>query len=131
MESRSILLEHTLVLAGESVDCDTVWQGWPSEAQISLKEYESHIQRNIEDLLSTDVKKFDLFIRKDSTISDAGSETDEKRSLLESNSVRSGCNSMIYSAPSSPRRKDGYSAIRQNDECSTCVRSFFCQENDV
>lgn len=39
MEAGSILLEHTLVLAGESVDANFVWQGWPSNVQISLETY--------------------------------------------------------------------------------------------
>ena len=28
MEKHSIMLEHTLVLSGESVDSGSVWQGW-------------------------------------------------------------------------------------------------------
>lgn len=36
MEKNSMLLEHTLVLAGERVDQGVAWQGWPSSQQIPL-----------------------------------------------------------------------------------------------
>merc|ERR1711991_624332 len=55
MEDGSVLLEHTLVLAGESVDADTVWQGWPSDVQMSRKNYESHILFTIEESMQNDV----------------------------------------------------------------------------
>ncbi len=42
MEGRSVLLEHTLVLAGETVECGAVWQGWPSASQRSLAGHRSH-----------------------------------------------------------------------------------------
>jgi len=35
MEPRSMLLEHTLVMPGETVDTETVVQGWPSRKQLS------------------------------------------------------------------------------------------------
>jgi hypothetical protein len=45
MESHSILLEHTLVLAGEVVSVGSVWQGWPTRTQLGLKDYRSTINR--------------------------------------------------------------------------------------
>lgn len=39
MENHSAMLEHTLVLAGETVDNGKVWQGWPSATQLSLNAY--------------------------------------------------------------------------------------------
>lgn len=41
---KSILLEHTLILAGDVVDSGTVWQGWPSKTQISLEEHRMNVQ---------------------------------------------------------------------------------------
>ena len=39
MEENSILLEHTLILLGETVEPSTVWQGWPCKVSKSLKEH--------------------------------------------------------------------------------------------
>ena len=39
-----MLLEHTLVLSGETVSENSVWQGWPNEALMSLKEYREHMK---------------------------------------------------------------------------------------
>ena len=39
-----MLLEHTLVLAGETVECGTAWQGWPSASQRSLNSHRSHVK---------------------------------------------------------------------------------------
>lgn len=44
MDAHSILLEHTLVMAGEVVDCGSVWQGWPSKSQISLTKYRAQVR---------------------------------------------------------------------------------------
>lgn len=44
MECRSMLLEHTLVLAGETVESGTVWQGWPSDSQKSLNSHRSRVK---------------------------------------------------------------------------------------
>ena len=52
MEDGSILLEHTLVLAGESVDSNTVWQGWPSDVQMTLKDYYSHLQFKVDEAIA-------------------------------------------------------------------------------
>eukprot|EP01038_Epipyxis_sp_PR26KG_P006462 gene6462-8890_t len=48
MDAHSIMLEHTLVMAGETVDSGSVWQGWPSRSQISLKRYRQGVQRILE-----------------------------------------------------------------------------------
>ena len=39
MSDYSIMLEHTLVLAGDIVDSGAVWQGWPSSTHISLERH--------------------------------------------------------------------------------------------
>lgn len=48
MEPHSILLEHTLVLAGEQVEAGSVWQGWPSRSQVSLKAYRQQVNYNLD-----------------------------------------------------------------------------------
>ena len=45
MEDHSILLEHTLALAGETVEEGKVWQGWPSSRKLSLEDYRHDVQR--------------------------------------------------------------------------------------
>jgi len=35
-DQNSMMLEHTLVMAGETVDMGSVWQGWPSSSSTSL-----------------------------------------------------------------------------------------------
>jgi hypothetical protein len=37
MADHSIIVEHTLVLAGDTVDMGSVWQGWPSHTHIPLE----------------------------------------------------------------------------------------------
>jgi hypothetical protein len=51
MEPFSILQEHTLVLAGESVDVGSVWQGWPSSGAQRLEDYRSALRRHLEVIL--------------------------------------------------------------------------------
>lgn len=46
-----MLQEHTLVLAGESVDCGTSWQGWPSRQQVGLESYRASLRRQLEVIL--------------------------------------------------------------------------------
>lgn len=43
MEAHSILLEHTLVLAGEQVESGSVWQGWPNRSQVPLKDHRAKV----------------------------------------------------------------------------------------
>lgn len=50
MQDHSILQEHTLVLAGEEVEAGSVWQGWPTRTQISLKEHRANIQEILDEL---------------------------------------------------------------------------------
>ena len=45
MDDHSILLEHTLILAGDCVDTQTVWQGWPSKVSKSLKQHQDDLVR--------------------------------------------------------------------------------------
>ncbi|CAK9253069.1 unnamed protein product [Sphagnum jensenii] len=67
MDNHSVMLEHTLVLAGETVDSGQVWQvmrvehqliqfifwrffpcqGWPSATQIPLDTYRDHMRRAV------------------------------------------------------------------------------------
>lgn len=47
MDAHSILLEHTLVLAGETVECGSVWQGWPSQTQISLTKHRQLLSQKL------------------------------------------------------------------------------------
>ena len=60
MEPHSIMLEHTLVLAGEAVDIGSVWQGWPSRSQVSLDVHRESIRRQFNSILrhNTDALKF-------------------------------------------------------------------------
>ena len=51
MESHSMMLEHTLVMAGECVDEGTVWQGWPSKRQFPLHHHRSNVRKHL-DLLA-------------------------------------------------------------------------------
>lgn len=39
------MLEHTLVLSGETVDTGSVWQGWPAEKKFFLEDYRIDIRR--------------------------------------------------------------------------------------
>ncbi|RYG69938.1 hypothetical protein EON64_01440 [archaeon] len=50
MQAHSILQEHTLVLAGEEVEAGSVWQGWPTRSQISLKEHRGRVQDILDEL---------------------------------------------------------------------------------
>ena len=47
MENHSIMLEHTLVLAGDTVDCGQVWQGWPSKNQLNLTAYREKLWKKL------------------------------------------------------------------------------------
>ena len=44
MDAHSIMLEHTLVMAGEVVDCGSVWQGWPSSSRTTLEKYRAQVR---------------------------------------------------------------------------------------
>ncbi len=45
MDDYSIMLEHTLVLSGETVDTGSVWQGWPAGKKFFLEDYRSDMRR--------------------------------------------------------------------------------------
>ena len=51
MEPHSIMLEHTLVMAGEVVDSGSVLQGWPSRGRISLSDYRSEVKTEKKSLI--------------------------------------------------------------------------------
>ena len=44
MESHSMMLEHTLVMSGETCDQDTVWQGWPANSIFPLHQYRTQFE---------------------------------------------------------------------------------------
>ena len=46
-----MMLEHTLVMAGECVDEGTVWQGWPSKQQFPLTQHRANVRKHL-DLLA-------------------------------------------------------------------------------
>ena len=48
MEDQCVLLEHTLVLSGEVLSYGSVWQGWPSEVHMPLKDYYDHMASLLE-----------------------------------------------------------------------------------
>jgi carbonic anhydrase/acetyltransferase-like protein (isoleucine patch superfamily) len=49
MDSYSILLEHTLVLAGDVVDSGSVLQGWPSNNHIYLAHHRERMKLLLDD----------------------------------------------------------------------------------
>mmetsp|Transcript_1799 Transcript_1799/g.2830 ORF Transcript_1799/g.2830 Transcript_1799/m.2830 type:complete len:1652 (-) Transcript_1799:132-5087(-) len=48
MADHSIMLEHTLVLAGDCIDTGSVWQGWPSCTHNSLDVYRKNVMRMVD-----------------------------------------------------------------------------------
>ena len=62
MEDDSMMLEHTLVMSGESVDKGTAWQGWPAR---NFQDIEQH-QLCIADMLGGD-QKHKRFCKRHST----------------------------------------------------------------
>lgn len=52
MEPHAVMQEHTLVLAGETVDSGSVWQGWPSKSQTSLESHRQVMQSLLDDAVS-------------------------------------------------------------------------------
>ena len=47
MGYRGMLLEHTLILSGDSVSSLSVWQGWPSKVELPLKIHQRNVQRRL------------------------------------------------------------------------------------
>lgn len=123
MEDGSILLEHTLVLAGESVDADTVWQGWPSDVQMSRKNYEAHISFTIEESMQNDV---DFILSSGSShpltrLSRSRERLSEHQGLLDVSNPSYNSNNF------NERRSGGYSVIRDNKKSGLCsFRGVFC-----
>ena len=74
MEARAILLEHTLVLAGETVESGTVWQGWPSSTQETLSLHRSRIKRLLDRSLEFRVTT--------TSANDAAKDGQQKKPLL-------------------------------------------------
>jgi acetyltransferase-like isoleucine patch superfamily enzyme len=62
MEEKSILLEHTLVLAGEVAESGSVWQGWPSISQQNLIVHRQRVSAALDKSLA-----FNKFIDPSST----------------------------------------------------------------
>ena len=50
MDDHSVMLEHTLVLAGEVVDSGMVWQGWPCMKQFSLDVHRRSVRTHLDNL---------------------------------------------------------------------------------
>ena len=50
MDDHSVMLEHTLALAGEVVDSGMVWQGWPCTKQFSLESHRRSVRTHLDDL---------------------------------------------------------------------------------
>lgn len=44
LDAHSVLLEHTLVMAGEVVESGTVWQGWPARSRRSLVQHRAEVK---------------------------------------------------------------------------------------
>ena len=47
MESGSCMLEHTLVMSGECLDEDMVWQGWPCRSQTTAQKYKRDLHKQL------------------------------------------------------------------------------------
>ena len=129
MEDKSILLEHTLVLAGESVDGGTVWQGWPSDVQMSLKDYQEHISNTIDEAVyAEDVSYVNNVTggrrklgrsRSGKHLLDVGSSFKEKEALLQG-----GSSSSSYSVDKKQGISGGYSTIRDHQSACGCVHNL-------
>eukprot|EP01038_Epipyxis_sp_PR26KG_P009637 gene9637-12976_t len=57
MEAESMLLEHTLVMSGEVVDTGSVWQGWPSRAQMTRAQHRRNIDQCLEEGIETELER--------------------------------------------------------------------------
>jgi hypothetical protein len=80
MEDHSILLEHTLVISGETVDRGSVWQGWPSQLHYPLREHRD----GLTNLLSTrDLDLMTIFLSTNSASSLASMIRRKKRQQVD------------------------------------------------
>lgn len=106
MEAHTILLEHTLVLAGEKVEAGSVWQGWPSRSQSSLKEHRLMITQQLEEVN----KRHVAILRAASS------------SLL---ALHDSNNSNGSSAATRRNSSGGYSAIEMNEVTDDAAESGY------
>lgn len=68
------MLEHTLVLSGETVDSGSVWQGWPAKKKFFLEDYRSDIRRV---LTKTFFKRFSTSLTGSTSKSSNSSDLDD------------------------------------------------------
>lgn len=137
MEDGSILLEHTLVLAGESADSNTVWQGWPSDVQMDLHDYQAHIKSNIDEAIIADIDSLHYSDTIRTSTSRSSNMELEKQSLLDGSSSRynttTGKDEQGGSgSPSSGsgNSKLGYSSIRDTEKTTRCFNGLtLCGDN--
>jgi hypothetical protein len=76
MEDHSILMEHTLVISGETVDYGSVWQGWPSQLHYPIREHRDGLT-NL--LSSKDLDLMTIFLSTNSASSMASMIRRKKR----------------------------------------------------
>jgi hypothetical protein len=76
MEDHSILMEHTLVISGETVDYGSVWQGWPSQLHYPIREHRDGLT-NL--LSSKDLDLMSIFLSTNSASSMASMIRRKKR----------------------------------------------------
>ena len=91
MDAHSMLLEHTLVMAGETVDCGSVWQGWPTRSQITLLKHRStsHQQLSIlNKLYLTEMKTFSVLDDNNIHDDDDDDNGDDENAKQKSKSIR-------------------------------------------
>ena len=127
MEDRSILLEHTLVLAGESVDNDTVWQGWPSDVQMSLQDYQQHISNTIDEAIYADDVSYVNSVsggRRKLGRSKSGKHLLDVSSNENQALLQDGISSSSYNSSKKQSAKGGYSVIRDHQSTCGCVHSL-------
>ena len=96
MDAHSMLLEHTLVMAGETVDCGSVWQGWPTRSQITLLKHRStsHQQLSIlNKLYLTEMKSFSVL--DDNNIGDDRDDDDDRDQSNRSKAIPNESQSLL------------------------------------
>jgi carbonic anhydrase/acetyltransferase-like protein (isoleucine patch superfamily) len=112
MEDHSILLEHTLVISGETVDRGSVWQGWPSQLHYPLREHRD----GLTNLLSTrDLDLMTVFLSTNSASSMASMIRRKKRQHVDKQTTTRGMSTQTFfdrfAAPS-------YQMLRDDDAMS-------------
>lgn len=61
MSDYSIMQEHTLVLAGDTVDSGSVWQGWPSNQITPLEIYRKYVLHLVDKAVFQQTKNIPSF----------------------------------------------------------------------